>query len=40
MGLFEFEERFKKQVKFYELSEEQLQYTATPKKCTLIIKYL
>ncbi|HDR4906114.1 TPA: hypothetical protein QCR48_002538 [Bacillus cereus] len=33
MGLFEFEERFKKQVECYELFEEQLQFTGKPKKC-------
>ncbi|MGU3370260.1 GNAT family N-acetyltransferase [Bacillus mycoides] len=38
MGLFEYEERFKKQVECYELSEEQLQFTGTPKKCVELSK--
>lgn len=33
MELFEYEERFKEQVENYKLSEEQLQFTGTPKKC-------
>ena len=31
MELFEYEERFKEQVENYKLSEEQLQFTGTPK---------
>ncbi|MCM3734864.1 GNAT family N-acetyltransferase [Bacillus cytotoxicus] len=38
MELFEYEERFKKQVESYELSEEQLQFTGTPKKCVELSK--
>ncbi|HDR7325983.1 MULTISPECIES: GNAT family N-acetyltransferase [Bacillus cereus group] len=33
MELFEYKERFKEQVENYKLSEEQLQFTGTPKKC-------
>ncbi|PEB56503.1 GNAT family N-acetyltransferase [Bacillus pseudomycoides] len=38
MELFEYEERFEKQVESYVLTEEQLQFTGIPKKCVELSK--